>query len=154
DKLDLATAYGRVLLGNGDGTFAAPINSSIGPFALSAAAGDLNADGKPDLAVTTMDPYTVTDYYMNVAPGNGDGTFQPFTQLDTYDPFLETFAPSIAMADFNGDGKLDLATSAGRVLLGNGNGTFQSGSAGVNGQSVTVADFNGDGKADIAMGTD
>src|SRR5438445_11836994 len=75
----------------------------------------------------------------------------------------------VLVADFNGDGKLDIATanSAGElsslpvlsVLLGNGNGTFQSAwnSTVVNqhwgyASSLAVADFNADGKPDLAIG--
>jgi archaellum component FlaF (FlaF/FlaG flagellin family) len=66
--------------------------------------------------------------------------------------------PSMAVGDFNGDGKLDLAVpqnngSAVLVELGNGDGTFVSVSygAGTNPSSVVVGDFNGDGKLDLAV---
>src|ERR1035438_5079353 len=68
-----------------------------------------------------------------------------------------SFPQSVAVGDFNGDGKLDLALadqSSGTVsvLLGNGDGTFQAAvsySAGPQLYSVTVGDFNGDGKLDL-----
>jgi hypothetical protein len=63
------------------------------------------------------------------------------------------FSPSpyaVVVADFNGDGKADLATS-GSILLGNGDGTFQSvGTYPIGPTWLVVADFNGDGKADLA----
>jgi hypothetical protein len=62
----------------------------------------------------------------------------------------------IAVADVNGDGKLDIIEANGgvTVFLGNGDGTFQAArqfAAGQSASSVVVADFNGDGKLDIAV---
>ncbi len=53
--------------------------------------------------------------------------------------------------DFNGDGRLDLATASGDLLLGNGDGTFQSPiSTNAGGASVAVGDFNSDGRPELA----
>lgn len=153
-KLDMASANYfsndvSVLLGNGDGTFQAQRSAAAGnnPYALVAA--DFNGDGKADLAVTHINN---TNPSLSVLLGNGDGSFQaPLTvgaQLSVI---------SVAVGDFNSDGKADLALSGRHagVLLGNGDGTFQAlrtvnTEQGVT--SVAVADFNGDGKADLAMG--
>jgi hypothetical protein len=82
-------------------------------------------------------------------PGNGDGTFGPPISSRQVD--LEYGTP-ITVADFNGDGKPDLAVG-GYILLGNGDGTFQNllflGQYG----QVAAADFNGDGKVDLAQGS-
>src|SRR5215469_11841267 len=52
------------------------------------------------------------------------------------------------VADFNGDGKLDILTADGTMNLGIGDGTFKPGTA-VSGGALAVADFNGDGKLDV-----
>ncbi|HLJ93731.1 MAG TPA: VCBS repeat-containing protein [Gemmataceae bacterium] len=153
-KLDLVTANGNgtinVLLGNGDGTFQAAQSFAPGFSGLkSAAVADFNGDGKLDLAVAgeTKD---VTDV-VSILLGNGDGTFQAPQNYST----AATLA--VAVGDFNGDGKADLASVGGQTLsifLGNGDGTFQpaaSYAAGRFSQGLAVGDFNGDGISDIAV---
>jgi hypothetical protein len=143
-----------VLLGNGDGTFRTPVAySSAGLYALAIAIGDLNGDGKPDLAVANQCGSANDCSTGSIATllGNGDGTFQSATTRAT--PVLAN-VQSLVLADFNGDQKLDVASGAGNlVLLGNGDGTFQSPIAlGANGPGTAVGDFNGDGRPDLAVG--
>ena len=85
--------------------------------------------------------------------GNGNGTFQAKQSFGT-----GTNPYTVAVADFNGDGKSDLVTAdynarnTASVLLGNGNGTFQAKQAfgtGTRPAWVAVGDFNGDGKSDL-----
>jgi len=147
-----------VLLGNGDGTFQPVVTyDSGGSTTVSIAVADVNADGKPDvlLANECGNSSTCADGSVGVLLGNGDGTFQKATTYDTkYD------IDSVAVADVNGDGKLDLlVASSGNsrvgVLLGNGDGTFQPiviyDSGGISSLSVAVADVNGDGKPDLLV---
>jgi hypothetical protein len=159
-KFDLATAnydYDDVndisiLLGNGDGTFAAPValNASEA-YSWSIATGDLNADGKPDLVVTSDDEFL--GGYVSVLLGHGDGSFAAAT---TYGPYYgQIFSP--ALVDFNGDGKVDVAvagwhSNSVKVFLGNGDGTLReprdfATDRGSN--SVAAGDFNADGKLDL-----
>src|SRR5262249_44035040 len=108
---------------------------------------DLDADGRPDLAV--LGPGIVS-----IHRGNGDGTFGPAC----YSGGLTTFS-SIVAADFDGDGKADVAapqtySQAITVLFNNGDGTLGSrtdlATIGVP-AAVATADFNADGIPDIAV---
>jgi YD repeat-containing protein len=163
-KLDLAmpcaevspsNSYGIIiLLGSGNGTFS-PATGTPVPFNdgfLSAAVvGDFNGDGIPDLATVNGQSEKVS-----ILLGNGDGTFteasgSPISYGDELD--------SIAVADFNGDGHLDIAVADWydarlKILLGNGDGTFTSGSVFNTGNgpyALAVGDFNIDGTPDLAV---
>jgi hypothetical protein len=91
---------------------------------------------------------------VSILLGNGNGTFQPAVNYA-----VGTNPNSVIVADFNGDGKLDLAvanlySNAVSILLGSGNGTFRPAvnfAAGFYPFSVATGDFNGDGKPDLAV---
>lgn len=90
-----------ILLGNGDGTFRTPTIIPVGNGPDAIVAGDFNNDGKLDLAIANAGDNTVT-----LLLGNGDGTFTPASGS----PYPVGRGPDqIVAADFNGDGKLDLA---------------------------------------------
>jgi len=154
-----------ILLGNGDGTFQSPETFPVGIFPTTMVAGDFNGDGKLDLFIAG---YTMNSCcepsYGSVLLGNGDGTFQ---SPETF--ALGIFPSTMVAGDFNGDGRLDLAVvgqadgngngSGVSILLGNGDGTFQSqvfyavGSTSL-AASIVAGDFKGDGRLDLAVASD
>ena len=164
-KLDLValTPYNGVFifLGNGNGTFQTPVayttvcTSSIGNCG-ALAVGDLNGDGKPDLALQTND---TTGGGMSILLNSGNGTFG----TPTYYPvgIAGIFAASgIAIGDVNGDKKPDVVVASSSVsvivYLNQGGGTFAVkgtvGSAPLNPtNNVVLADINNDKKLDIVI---
>ncbi|MGB8582616.1 MAG: FG-GAP-like repeat-containing protein [Candidatus Sulfotelmatobacter sp.] len=148
------TGQVAVLLGNGDGTFQSPVTyGTSGLYAGSLAVADINGDGKLDLLVTDQcESNSICNTgFLAVLLGNGDGTFQ--TPLTIAVPSPQSVS-QLTLADFNGDGHLDVASGAGNfLLLGNGDGTFQPFQhLGAGGQGIAAGDFNGDGKPDVAAG--
>jgi hypothetical protein len=172
-NLDLAVANGRsntvsILLGTGTGSFGAKTDFGTGSRPLAVAVGDFNGDGNLDLAVANLgddfdsgtDPRTVS-----ILLGTGTGSFGAKTDFGTGG--LSSGAYSVAVGDFNGDGKLDLATATVNadfllsrsntvsILLGTGTGSFGAKTdfgTGILQRSVAVGDFNSDGKLDLAVG--
>ena len=146
--------YVSVMLGNGNGTFAAPVNVFTFPandYSQGILARDFNGDGKMDIAFTVSQLNEIV-----VLPGNGNGTFgAPIITPTTLPPaFMQT-------ADLNGDGKLDLvvvdqSSNMVSVFFGKGDGTFQGevdyGLGGTNPQDLALADVNRDKHPDIVVG--
>ena len=156
-----------ILLANSDssGTFQAEMDIATGTgFPEYVALGDLNGDGKLDVAVTMVDGPL---YYgaLVVALGNGDGTFQApvaYPSSTQGGGMIYTQPVNVQMADFNGDGKLDLIYvnydfGTVGIMLGLGDGTFNTPvefPAGGYIWGMTLADVNNDGAVDVVTGND
>lgn len=150
-KLDVAMITDNgfsVAMGNGDGTFKAPVTYKTG-LSYSLAIADFNNDGNLDIVVANDDlnPSTVSVYL-----GKGDGKFRVpiVSETTSYNEF-------VAAADFNNDGKMDIVVIENpyiSILLGNGDGTFQppndNGSF-LGAQWLAVADFNNDHDLDVVV---
>jgi hypothetical protein len=160
-NLDLAitneiSGQSPVVLGYGNGAFSAAGDLYTGIFPMGVAVGDFNADGRLDAVVASGGSTAYPGSGVTVSLGNGDGTFT----LASGSPIpLGQNLSAIVTADFNGDGKLDLAVtdSGGNsvlILLGNGDGTFGVPTtipAGNQPDAIIAADFNNDGKLDLAV---
>ena len=144
-----------IFIGNGDGTFQAPRTFAPAGAALHAGeaflTADVNGEGARDI-VTAQG---------HVFLGKGDGLTYSLLPQAAFAPITtatNNFAPSIVAADFNHDGKMDLATDDGatvRTFLGNGDGTFTAGSAYpaiANYGFLSATDLDGDGNIDLWSG--
>lgn len=154
-----------VILGNGNGSFQAPRNNALPAQGWSLAVGDLNGDGVPDIVATSPSIGGLTVFL-----GKGDGNFTPVNNpVSGKPPTANAAVPgggctTIAVGDFNKDGKLDIAAGLSgvnsaalvAVLPGNGDGTFGPerlfGTSDTP-QSLSVGDFNGDGNLDWIAST-
>lgn len=155
-KPDLAVANRfsdnvSILLGTGTGGFGAASTLPVGttPSPLSLAVADLNGDGKPDLAVPSLQGGSVAILLGTGAGGFGAAAYFPAGIRPS----------SVAIGDLNADGKPDLATSHFfnddiSILLGTGSGAFgpaKGFTVGGRSFSVAIGDIDRDGKPDLAV---
>jgi FG-GAP-like repeat len=144
-----------LLKGYGDGTFRAALDYYAVPccYSIGVASGDFNGDG-------------LSDFVVGIAGQSKSSSIVPFLSNSTGIPTagfaygLAECIGSVAVADFNQDGKLDFAatdTCSGTVQVfnGNGDGTFIAGAtfptSGVDPGDLVAADLNGDGYPDVAV---
>lgn len=138
-----------IIFNKGKGKFAAPTSITVGEDPSEVAIADFNGDGNPDLVVVVATGDSGKGD-VEVLLGNGDGSFGPPVVIAV------SLSPPIAVADFNGDGKPDIAVEGAlglAVFLGNGDGTFSKLPANQSclaDAPFAVGDFNGDGVLDIA----
>ncbi|WP_273455338.1 FG-GAP-like repeat-containing protein, partial [Nevskia ramosa] len=144
-----------ILLGNGAGGFGAPVEYPVRGFAASVVVADFNGDGRLDLATALLNG---AGAQVAILRGEAGGSFaEPAYYPGGTESGDSRYAASLFAADFNGDGKLDLAMSNGDILilLGDGQGGFSVGGQYVaeypsSANSMTIGDFNGDGHVDVA----
>ena len=156
-KLDFAANTGTIFFGNGDGTFYVSQQFLLAGDPLldnQVSLGNFNNDGIPDLLFCAADAVAP----ITVALGQADGHFSPPVGLQ----YPQLDPASCAMADFNGDGNLDVVgvDTVGDIGLffGKGDGTFREPIIYDNAffadtVGVVSADFNGDGLPDFAVST-
>jgi hypothetical protein len=148
----------NVLLNVGDGTFAAPASYAVsGPYTPYMAVGDLNGDGKPDVAITNASGGDAGPFSIDVLLNNGDGTLAAPNHN-----FISGSPQGLVLADVDGNGRNDLVvafitfpTDAGvAVLLNQGGGAFgapRTFSVGTHPSGIAAGDLNHDGRIDLAV---
>jgi hypothetical protein len=169
DDIALVASEGLiVLIGDGAGGFGVPIVYAVAPDPKASGlvvprtliVADINGDGFPDLVTegSDLDP-------IEVFLGNGDGSFSSPLITSLGSGLCCAVPGSMAAADFNGDGKIDLflgsaGSSPNMLLLGNGDGTFQSPIQVQTGfgtfsnpqaWGTAAVDLNGDNRPDIVF---
>jgi FG-GAP-like repeat/Cadherin domain/FG-GAP repeat len=153
DLVVASPGFVTVLVGSGNGNFPTSAGFAAGASPSSVTVGDLNDDGRPDI-VAANSSSNVSVLLNTTAPG---GTTPSFAAQQTF--AAGSNPSSVAVGDFNCDGKTDLAVAnslSANVsgLAGKGDGTFEAAAnfaAQIGPSSVAVDDFNGDGTSDLVV---
>ena len=140
-----------IILGDGKGGFAMPTYHTVGQAPQSMSIADFNRDGFSDIAISNALPVAMNST-VSVLFGDGKGGFAQRMPLE-----IGVVGRGTGVADFNGDGALDLViannnSNSVSILLGDGKGRFESKvnvRVGTNPRKLAVGDLNGDNKADI-----
>ena len=161
-KLDVVVANENsntisVLLGAGNGTFGPKVDIPVGTNPFSVAVGDFNVDQIPDLAVANSGHFSDDRGSISILLGNGDGTYRAPKNI-----LVGNVPAFVSVADFNKDGKPDLAVAnfvdnTVSILRGNGDGSFGAPSTlsfPPFSQIITVhtIDVDGDHNQDLVVG--
>jgi Ca2+-binding RTX toxin-like protein len=143
-----------VLLGLGNGDFAAPLTEAVGTTPVDVRVSDLNDDGKADLVVTNASSDNIS-----ILLGDGTGNFTEAGPEPAGDTPIE-----VEVADFDGDGRRDLAVTneaddTVSILLGDGAGNFAPAPSspelvGPTPVGLIRADLDLDGRPDLAAASD
>lgn len=143
----------HVVFGDGMGGFGATISTSFDAAEPSGlAGGDLNGDGKVDLVTVNRGGGNNNEGSISIGLSDGAGHFT----VSTLSVRTAVNPAGVGFADFNSDGKMDLAVPSGfgfSILLGNGAGGFapRTHITTSNSSSIRTADLDGDGNADLVM---
>ncbi|CAF1204527.1 unnamed protein product [Adineta steineri] len=145
-----------ILLGYGTGVFGTATLCTIASNPYAVAVGDVNGDTCPDIAVASQSANSIT-----ILLGNCSGAFGGSGTVKTISTGSGSNPQFVAFADFNSDGRLDMAvanhlTDTMGIFLGYSNGTFSaqttySTGSGSNPNMLIIADFNLDGKLDVVV---
>jgi hypothetical protein len=152
DNSPIFNDFVSVLLNNGDGTFQTAGQYQVGIASQDVIVGDFHGNGHLDIVTADFERFFDGPPDLSILAGNGDGSFQFARQVSS-----GAFADGLAVGNFNGDGRPDLAMSSAvglnvSVVPGNGDGSFAftpTYAAGVIPTAVAAGDFTGSGLQDL-----